>query len=95
MAAHSSPPKSSSPGSGAAAGGVSTTVPSAGARSACVCRSIFWKVKTSPGKITTASDHVAPLDSDGQFAPGEEDMRLGGKLRATSTMPFEAPPDEG
>jgi hypothetical protein len=55
------PSKSSSPGSGAAAGGVSTTAPGAGARSAWACRSIFWKAKTSPGKITTASVHVAPV----------------------------------
>jgi hypothetical protein len=54
------PSKSSSPGSGAAAGGCSTTVPGARARSACVCRSIFWKAKTAPEK-TTASDQVAPV----------------------------------
>jgi hypothetical protein len=33
----------------------------AGARRACAWGSIFWKAKTSPGKITTASDHVAPV----------------------------------
>jgi hypothetical protein len=35
------------------------------------------EVKTSPGKITTASDHVAPLDSDGQFAPPAERLEGG------------------
>ena len=30
-------------------------------RCRCAWRSMFWKAKTSPGKITTASDHVAPV----------------------------------
>jgi hypothetical protein len=25
---------------------------------------IFWKAKTSPGKITAASDHVAPVAAE-------------------------------
>jgi hypothetical protein len=52
--------KSSSPRSGSA-GWSFTTAPGAGARSTCAWRSIFWKAKTSPGKITTASVHVAPV----------------------------------
>ena len=51
----------SSPGSGAAAGGVSTTVKNHHGVGPRRARSIFWKAKTSPGKITTASVHVAPV----------------------------------
>jgi hypothetical protein len=36
-------------------------VPGAGARSACAWRSIFISASASPCKITTASDHVAPV----------------------------------
>jgi hypothetical protein len=35
--------------------------PAQGPGAHAFCRSIFWKAKTSPGKITTASDHVAPV----------------------------------
>jgi hypothetical protein len=59
--------------------GVCTTPPGAGARRACAWGSIFWKAKTSPGKITTASDHVAPLDSDGLRRSRRSPHRPSGK----------------
>jgi hypothetical protein len=62
----SMPSKSSSPNRGCRRG-VCTTPPGAGARRACAWRSIFWKAKTSPGKITTASDHVAQVHRSTRF----------------------------
>jgi hypothetical protein len=56
--AHSTPSKSSSPGSGAA-GGPFTTTPGAVVRSTCAWRSMFTRVSASPAKMITGSDHVA------------------------------------
>jgi putative SOS response-associated peptidase YedK len=41
--------------------GLEIVLTKSGARRACAWRSIFWKAKTSPGKMITASAHVAPV----------------------------------
>jgi hypothetical protein len=53
--------KLSSRRSGGAGGFFFTMLAGAFARMACAWRSIFTRAKTSTGKMTTASDHVAPV----------------------------------
>ena len=88
-AAHSTPSKSSSPGSGAA-GGPFTTLPGAGVRIACTWRSMFLRAKNSPSKMTTGSDHVALVQRS--FPPS---MRSDRAKRPASRSGVPTPHREG
>ena len=85
---HSSPPKSSSPGSGAAGGPFTTTAWSR-VRSACVWRSIFTRAKASPSKMTTGSDHVALVQRS--FPPSIRSALEQGPQRVRLAFDFRGP----